>query len=133
MKRWALLSGAVCANVVEQADAPTIGGEWLDVTGLSVGPGSRRVNGAWLPPVPAVPQSVTMRQGREVLIDMGLLNNVNAIIAAIPDPLQRAKAENYFNMSNTMERQNVWVKNIGAALGLSETQLDDMFITASTL
>lgn len=82
---------------------------------------------------PLVPQSVTMRQGREILIDMGLLANVNAIIAAIPDPLQRAKAENYFNMSNTMERQNTWVKSIGAALGLTDTQLDEMFIEAAKL
>ena len=80
---------------------------------------------------PLVPTSVTMRQGREMLIEMGLLANVNAIIAAIPDAMQRAKAENYFNMSNTMERQNVWVKSIGAALGLSDSQLDDMFIEAA--
>lgn len=80
---------------------------------------------------PIVPESVTMRQGREMLIEMGLLANVNAIIAAIPDAMQRAKAENYFNMSNTMERNNVWVKNIGGALGLSEAQLDDLFIEAS--
>jgi hypothetical protein len=82
---------------------------------------------------PSVPQSVTMRQGREVLIDMGLLASVDTIIAAIPDATQRAKAENYFNMSNTMERQNSWVKSIGAALGLTETQLDEMFIEASKL
>ena len=80
---------------------------------------------------PQTPSSVTMRQGREVLIDMGLLDEVDAIIAAIPDPVQRAKASNYFNMSNTMERNNVWVKNIGAALGFSEAQLDDLFIEAS--
>jgi hypothetical protein len=83
--------------------------------------------------VSVVPSSVTMRQGREVLIDMGLLASVNAIIAAIPDPVQRAKAENYFNTSNTMERNNYWVKAIGAALDLNSAQLDDMFIQASKL
>ncbi len=53
MRRWALLSGAVCANVVEQAEMPSIPGEWRDVTGLPVGPGSRWSGSEWLPPVTA--------------------------------------------------------------------------------
>lgn len=39
MKRWALIEGNVVVNVVEQADEPSIGGTWVDVTGLHVGPG----------------------------------------------------------------------------------------------
>lgn len=129
--RWALIENNECVNIVEQETMPTIGGTWID--GSNIGPGYKLVGDVWTPPSAQVPQSVTMRQGREILIDMGLLANVNAIIAAIPDPLQRAKAENYFNMSNTMERQNTWVKSIGAALGLTEAQLDEMFIEAAKL
>lgn len=38
MKRWALIEGDQVANVVEQDDEPSIGGTWVDVTGLFVGP-----------------------------------------------------------------------------------------------
>ncbi len=131
--RWALIANNVCLNVVEQDTMPTIDGTWINADAIYIGPGFKLVGEVWTPPSAQVPQSVTMRQGREVLIDMGLLASVDTIIAAIPDATQRAKAENYFNMSNTMERENVWVKNIGAALGLSEQQLDDMFIAASVL
>ena len=61
MKRWALMSGAECANVVEQADMPTIGGEWLDVTGLAVGRGHRLVGGQWQAPAPVVNTRLTKR------------------------------------------------------------------------
>ena len=131
--RWALIINGVCDNIVEQDTMPTIDGTWINADNLYIGPGFKLVGETWVPPSAQVPQSVTMRQGREVLIDMGLLASVNAIIAAIPDPVQRAKAENYLNTSNTMERNNYWVKAIGAALDLNSAQLDDMFIQASKL
>lgn len=49
MKRWALMRSGVCENVIEKDSAPD-GDEWLEVTGLVVGPGSRYVGGQWLPP-----------------------------------------------------------------------------------
>jgi hypothetical protein len=132
MKRWALLSGAVCANVVEQADAPTIGGEWLDVTGLSVGPGSRRVNGAWLPPSPAIPQSVTMRQARLALEGAGKLDDVDAAIAALPLPTRKL-AQIEWEYSNEVQRHNGIVSQLGPALGLTEAQIDALFVAAAAL
>jgi hypothetical protein len=39
MKRWALIEGGVVANVVEQDSEPTIGGVWVPVGGMAVGPG----------------------------------------------------------------------------------------------
>lgn len=52
MRRWALMIGAACANVVEQDGPPTIEGPWLEVTGLSVGPGWTRPEGTWVAPPP---------------------------------------------------------------------------------
>ena len=132
MKRWALLSGAVCANVVEQADAPTIGGEWLDVTGLSVGPGSRRVNGAWLPPAPAVPQAVTMRQARLALLGAGKLAAVDTAIAALSEPTRTA-AQIEWEYSNEVQRHNGIVSQLGPALGLTDAQIDALFLGAAAL
>lgn len=80
-----------------------------------------------------VPASVTMRQGREMLINLGLLAQVDAFIAAIPDPIQRAKAQNYWEWSNTIERDNPLVAGIGAALDMNAAQLDDLFIQAKAL
>lgn len=132
MKRWALLSGAVCANVVEQDDQPSIGGEWLDVTGLSVGPGSRWVNGAWLPAAPAVPQAVTMRQARLALEGVGKLDAVDAAIAALPLPARKlAKIE--WEYSNEVQRHNGIVSQLGPALGLTDAQIDALFLGAAAL
>jgi hypothetical protein len=41
MARWALIRAGTVATVVEQVTAPTVdlGGQWVDVTGLHVGPG----------------------------------------------------------------------------------------------
>jgi hypothetical protein len=132
MKRWALMSGAVCANVVEQDDAPSIGGEWLDVTGLSVGPGSRRVNGAWLPPAPAIPQSVTMRQARLALLGAGKLAAVDTAIAALSEPTRTA-AQIEWEYSNEVQRHNGIVSQLGPALGLTDAQIDALFLGAAAL
>ena len=132
MKRWALLSGAVCANVVEQDTAPSIGGQWLDVTGLSVGPGSRWVNGEWLPALPPVPQSVTMRQARLALEAVGKLDDVDAAIAALPLPT-RKKAQIEWEYSNEVQRHNGIVSQLGPALSLTEAEIDALFVAAAAL
>lgn len=132
MKRWALLSGAVCANVVEQDTAPSIGGQWLDVTGLSVGPGSRWVNGEWLPALPPVPQSVTMRQARLALLSAGKLAQVDTVIAALSEPTRTA-AQIEWEYSNEVQRHNGIVSQIGPALGLTEAQIDALFVAAAAL
>lgn len=58
MKRWALIEGDVVANVVEQDDEPSIGGTWVDITGLFVGPGFTYDGEHFTPPAPAVESRV---------------------------------------------------------------------------
>lgn len=41
MNRFALIQEQAIAYIVEQDDAPTVEGQWVDVTGLHVGPGYR--------------------------------------------------------------------------------------------
>ena len=85
------------------------------------------------PIVPPVPQSVTMRQARLALLGAGLLDDVDAAIAAIPDPAQRKAAQIEWEYSNEVQRQSQWVGDLASALGLNAAALDNLFVTASGL
>lgn len=132
MKRWALMQGAVCANVVEQDEQPQIGGEWVECTGLAVGPGSRLVGGEWLPALPAVASTVSMRQAKLALYAGGHLAAVEAAIAALPEP-QHTLAQIEWTSAAVVERTSATVALIASAAGLTESQLDALFAQAATL
>lgn len=82
---------------------------------------------------PPVPQTVTRRQARQALLLAGLLDDVPTAIAAIPDEIQRRMAQIEWEDSLEFVRSRPLVIQISAALGLSEAELDEMFVTASTL
>ena len=79
-----------------------------------------------------VPASVTMRQGRLALLAAGKLAQVDAAIASLPEP-QKSAALIEWNVSNELQRGNAFVATLGAALGLSDAQVDQLFITAAAL
>jgi len=79
-----------------------------------------------------VPASVTMRQGRLALLAAGKLAQVNAAIASLPEP-QKSAALIEWDFSNELQRGNPFVATLGAALGLSDAQVDQLFITAAAL
>ena len=83
--------------------------------------------------VPVVPQSVTRRQARQALLLAGLLDQVPAKLAAIPDATQRGMATIEWEDSLEFERHRPLVVSIGAALGLDSAQLDALFVTAAGL
>ena len=76
---------------------------------------------------------VTMRQARRALLDAGLLDQVDAAIAAIADATERRQAEIDWEYATTIERLWPWVQTLGAALGLSAEALDALFELAATL
>lgn len=82
------------------------------------------------PAPPQVPQVVTRRQGLQALLLAGALDNVQPLIDAIPDLIQRRLAQIEFDNSQTFERQRPLVLSIGSAL---ELDLDKLFTTAATL
>jgi hypothetical protein len=84
------------------------------------------------PPAP-VPDSITMRQCRLQLLTIGMLDSVDAAINAIPVEGQRRAASIEWEYAHQVWRSSAWVTNLGAALGLTEAQLDDLFIQAATL
>lgn len=84
------------------------------------------------PVVPAIPEVVTMRQARLALLQAGLLAQVNTAVANMLGAAgDTARIE--WEFSSTVERNRPLVQALGAALGLTDAQLDDLFRLAATL
>ena len=83
------------------------------------------------PPEP-VPQIVTMRQARLALLGAGLLSQVDAAIDALPEP-QKSAARIEWDYSSEVHRSRAFVQQLGAALGLTNQQLDALFTQAAKL
>lgn len=81
-----------------------------------------------IPPAPIVPHQVTMRQARLALLSIGMLQSVKEMVAGMPE---RAQIE--WESAGTVERDSALVEALAPALGLSDAQLDELFITAATL
>ncbi len=87
-----------------------------------------------MPPAPTrMPRSVTMRQGRLALLGAGLLDQVDAALAAIPDATHRRAAQIEWEYAQTIDRDSAWVSNLSEALDLTAEQLDQLFIQAAAL
>lgn len=82
-------------------------------------------------PPPYVPDQVTMRQARLALLDAGLLNTIDAALNSLPEPTKtRSLIE--WNHGSVVERNSALVSQMAAVLGLDSTQVDNLFIQAST-
>lgn len=117
--------------------------DWADSTDLEPplydpqAESCRFVDGAWLvevnaPPAPIVPGAVTMRQARLALLNAGLLSQVDAEIAALASP-QKEAAQIEWEYSQEVQRHNGFVSLLAPSMGLTEAQLDQLFITAGGL
>lgn len=85
------------------------------------------------PPVPPqVPQAVTMRQARLALLGAGLLSQVDAAIASLPGP-QKESAQIEWEYAAVVQRNSGLVPAMAQALGMTEAQIDDLFIAAEAL
>ena len=84
------------------------------------------------PAPPYVPASVTMRQARLALLGAGLLDDVEAAIAALPSP-QKEAARIEWEYSQEVQRHNGFVSVLSPMLGMTEEQTDALFIGAAQL
>jgi len=84
------------------------------------------------PPPAAVPLVVTMRQARLALLGAGLLAQVDTAIDALASPAKEA-ARIEWEYSQEVHRDRPFVQTLGAAMGLSDEQLDALFTTAAGL
>lgn len=84
-----------------------------------------------LPKPEPVPAAVTMRQARLALLDLELLNSIDEAINTMSEP-DKTKAKIEWEYAAVVERNSDWVSDLGHQLGLSDTQIDDLFRLAAT-
>ena len=75
---------------------------------------------------PVVIPTLTMRQARLALLDVGLLDEVEAAITAPSDRI-------WWDYSTTVERNHPLVDAVLGAVGKTESEIDEMFIDAALL
>lgn len=107
----------------------------VDITGLNPMPdvGWLFINGQLQPPdptKPVPPQEVTRFQARAALYQAGLLDQVEASIAA-PDTDMMLKLA--WQDAQTFKRNSQFVSGMALKLGLSEQQIDSLFVAASQI
>lgn len=99
--------------------------------------GKRYEDGKWIAPpepepVSLIPQSVTMRQARQAMLSAGILSQVDALIAAMPgDEGESARID--WNHAQEVKRDWPLIGALGPQMGLTEQQIDDLFIYAATI
>ena len=79
-----------------------------------------------------VPKQVTMRQARLALLGAGLLSQVDAAIASLPEP-DKSAAQIDWEYAAVVQRSSGLVPAMGAALGMTEVQIDTLFVEAAKL
>lgn len=84
------------------------------------------------PPTAAVPERVTMRQARLALLQAGQLDSVESALQAMTGDVGRA-ARIEWDFSSEVWRYKPFVLQLTDALGLSESQVDDLFIAAAAI
>ena len=84
---------------------------------------------AFDPSAPVVPQEVTALQARRALRAAGLYDTVKAAVEAAPDPDVRDSWE----YAAVWHRDAVWIATLGAQLGLSQAEIDALFVQAASL
>lgn len=91
-----------------------------------------------LPEVPLVVHSVAMWRARTIMkvTPWGsgtLFQAVQAAIAGLTDPLQKAAAEEALERGDVFDRDGVFVPMLASGIGLTEGQLDEFMTLAAKL
>jgi hypothetical protein len=79
-----------------------------------------------------ISKSVTMRQARLALLQAGMLSTVNAAVAGMAGAAGEA-ARIEWEYSQEVQRDKALVKALAPVLGMTDTQLDNLFIAAAAL
>lgn len=79
------------------------------------------------------PTQITRRQARQILAMLGKLTEVQSAIDSIPDELQRQIIQIEWEDSLTFDRNRPSLIMLATAIGLSSTDLDNMFKQAKLL
>ena len=79
-----------------------------------------------------IPKTVTMRQARLALLAAGKLDQVNAAIAAMPEP-QRSAANIEWEYAQAVQRSSALVIGLAEGLGMYPEEMDALFVAAASL
>ncbi len=79
-----------------------------------------------------IPFSVTMRQARLALLSANKLTLVSSAIDSLPSP-QKEQAQIEWEYATTVSRDSALTQMLATSLGMSETDLDQLFTQAATL
>jgi len=117
--------------------------DWMGKTSIvpppfnSASQGAFFREGAWVVetavPRVIVPTSVTPRQARLALLQIGKLDAVSAALTAIPDPARRTAAQIEWEYAAVIERNSPLVTSLAAGLGLTAAGIDALFEAASRI
>jgi hypothetical protein len=75
-----------------------------------------------------LPDFLTMRQTRLALLQNNLLSSVEQNISTMPKNVQIE-----WEYATTVEKENVLVATLATSLGLTSSQVDDLFVLGATL
>jgi hypothetical protein len=127
--RAAVIEGGIVANIIEV--------ESLDVFPNLIDAADGAIGDLWdgatfiKPPVVIpVPSVVTMRQARIALLGAGLLAQVQTSVDGMTGAEGEA-ARIEWEYAADLKRDHGLVVALAAALGLTETQIDELFIAAA--
>ena len=79
-----------------------------------------------------VPTEITLRQFRLALLEKDLLPAIKTAIDLLT-PKQKAIAQIELDYSHIMKRDNPFIATLGSLAGLTEDQIDDLFVDAEKL
>lgn len=121
------------AGVVDEPHMVPIGGMHIELIGQHCDRSGEVVVFTPVPVVPAVPVSVSMRQAKRALLAAGLLDLADQAIAGIADDTERRAAQIDWTSATDVRRDWPLVASIAQALGLTDQQIDQLFVAASQL
>lgn len=80
-----------------------------------------------------IPQIITARQLRLALLEKGVdINKIDKIINALPEE-QKTVAQISWEYAHTFERNNPMLLQVAEAIGITEEELNDIFIKGNLL
>ena len=126
MKRIAHIDGNTIVNVSLAADdAPLAPNTMLESDAIAAGYTYKTKN----EPPPIV---VSMRSFREAC-GRDLVIKINAYVASIPDVYERFSVQNDLEYALTVARNHPKVAQVAAAIGKTESEIDEVFALAQYL
>lgn len=130
---YAVISDTQITNIVRASAEYAQTRGWIELPD-DFGIGDLYIDGEFvkadIEPVKVVPESVSRAQGKYVLIQMGLWQQVLDFVGSIEDPRDQALAEVALNDTQEWRRDSSFLNQCAQALGLTDELLDDLFIAA---